>query len=116
MPRSKIGKDFDEVVRWFRKEFPTKRGFRVTTVQSLLNKDGFPLDGLMKDSGIGPYRIIINRNASDPISVLLHEGAHVLDYEKFSPSKNCHSASWGVEYSKIYRRWDRWIAEKDEEQ
>jgi hypothetical protein len=114
--KSKIGKEFDEVCRWVRAEFPVERGYRIETVAHLTGSDGILLDGELRytPGGTAPYRILVCRDMPIHICVetLLHEVAHVLHVEKrprATDRTNQHNREWGEEFARVYRKYHQWL-------
>lgn len=63
----------------------------------------------LKDGKHGKYFLItISKRLSDQLAVecLVHEISHSLSWDK---EKDCHGQTWGVAYSKVYRKLLKFI-------
>lgn len=103
---SAMGREFDNRLRWIRKEFPTKGKVTVRT-RKVVKCGGVEVQGAAWHLDNGDTIIEIERGPLAPATdTLLHEWAHVLqsEVEPYNPDPAAqHSPRWGRIFSRIYR-------------
>jgi hypothetical protein len=101
-----------KIVRWLRKRFPTQSPFRVHTVKNLRDSKGKQVDALFhydEDSHLIEIRRELDESSAR--DALIHEFAHLLDYERHGLPRYVeddsfgHRNSWGAIYAEIYRAY-----------
>lgn len=102
----RYGKQFNQVVRLLRREFPLTRPLRITG--KCLEKQklcGCCLAYLNPDGTINRFVIEVDTNLSTltAIDTLIHEYAHALDQDQNGVAVEAHRASWGVCYAQLWR-------------
>ena len=109
---SKLGKDFDRVLTWLRRDIGLK--FKVRVVSNLVC-DGEPCHGsFVKWVGERiPYIYLdAGLHYDEAVYTLLEEAAHLIDIKKNGYLKDAdeqHTGNWGYEYADLRRRYARWL-------
>lgn len=102
----RYSKQFQQITRLLRREFPLSRPLRIVS-KSLERQKlcGCCLAYLSPDGDITRFVIEIDTNLSTltAIDTMIHEYAHALDQDLNGVATEPHRASWGVCYAQLWR-------------
>ena len=100
-----LGKKFDKILRWARKQ--SIKPFKIRPMKKLAGSNqGEMVEHKLGDKTWYVIHIPRNGNLNAAVDTLFHEIAHINDITKNGWGANHsaeHSDEWGKEYSRIYR-------------
>lgn len=108
MSRHRRKTDLFNIFRMLKKQLKLKHDILLR--RKKLSKD---CGECVLDGDDEPIRITVDKNLSEQsqIDTLLHEYAHALRMDKHDDRCN-HCKKWGIEFSRVWRRYERYCDEK----